>query len=483
VAYQAQKQDRAGTSTAEAAAVFKATFDRGRLLPVWDVAAIVVVFLITLPAADLSIAPTGAQFPGQQSSAGMAPFEAPALMFAAIATVGLLLLRGRRPELGGRLTTLPSLAAVSAITAWLVLIGSAAAHLTIDLDQLVLVSLCLPCVWLLGRVILSPAGPPRRVLLVGSGRVAAHIGALCARNPGGKLEVIGCIDDDPLPLAEDAPLLLGSLGDLPRILAGGGVDRVVVCFSHSGDREISDLLRACDEQQVEVDMVPRMFDLVGPSPRSGSICGFPLVSLTGGGTRGAQGIAKRGFDIVCAGSVLILMLPILFAISIAIVLDTPGGVFYRSCRLGRGGREFRMLKFRTMFEDADTREDAAVAGLIKGELKACNDVRITRVGRFLRRASLDELPQLLNVLTGSMSLVGPRPVLATEAAGVEGWANKRHTVRPGVTGLWQVLGRSTIPWDERMQLDYSYARHWSLIFDLKILVATVSAVVSRRGAF
>jgi exopolysaccharide biosynthesis polyprenyl glycosylphosphotransferase len=297
------------------------------------------------------------------------------------------------------------------------------------------------------------------------------------------MEVIGAVDNDP-PLREaGSPPVLGSLDDLGRLLGEGRADRVIVCFSHAGDGQIAEVLRACDEHDVELEMVPRMFDLVGPTQRSRSVGGFPLVSLSGGGPRKGQAIAKRTFDVLFASGFLLVALPLMAIIGLAIVLDSRGAVFYRSNRLGRAGRPFQMLKFRTMVEGADRVESKAVAGLIAGELKREDDPRITRVGRLLRRASLDELPQLLNVVGGSMSVVGPRPVLATEAAGIEGWASRRHNVRPGITGLWQVLGRSTIPWAERMQLDYSYARHWSLVSDLSILARTVSAILSRRGAF
>ena len=451
-------------------------------MPLWDVVAVLAVFALTRPLADLQIAPTGVDFPGQQSSPGAGEFAASTLLLAAIAVVGLALVDQRTADPRSRIARFPGLAAVSAISAWLALVGTAAAHVVIDLDQLVVVSLMLPFLWLMGRVLLSPPARPDRVILVGSGRIAAHLSELCRRNPASGMEVIGCIDDAPLPWGEGAPTLLGSLDELPRLLATQHVDRVVVCFSQSGDAQIADVLRQCDAQQVELDMVPRMFDLVGPSPRSRTIGGFPLVSLSGGGPRTAQGIAKRGFDLVFASVLLLIALPAMAAIALAVKVDSPGPVLYRSRRLGRKGRPFWMLKFRTMLQDADATEREAVAGLITGELKRDDDPRVTRVGRLLRRTSLDELPQMLNVIAGTMSVVGPRPVLATESSAVEGWAGRRYNVRPGVTGLWQVLGRSTIPWDERMQLDYGYARHWSLAFDLKILASTVSAIFSRRGA-
>lgn len=456
---------------------------RARLLLLWDLLIIWVAFAVTEPLPGLGLSPDGVGFPGQQSSPGLGPFDPPALVFAILAVVGLALTTERGAGLGGRFALLLRLGAVAAVSVWITVIIAAAAGWAMDLDQLILISLALPPAWLVGRILLS-SRRRQRVLLIGSGRIAAHVTALCGRHPESRFDVIGCLDDHPRPTDEGGAPLLGSLGELNGLLAAGGVDRVVVCFSDAGDRQIADALRACDEHHVELDMVPRMFDLIGPSPRTSSIGGFPLVSLTAGGSRSVQMAAKRAFDIVFASGLLLLLLPMMAVCALAIVLDSRGPVFYRSTRLGRQGRPFRMLKFRTMVVGADAMAvEEAAASLISGALKPRDDARVTRVGKVLRRVSADELPQLLNVLGGSMSVVGPRPVLESEAFGVEGWATRRHNVRPGVTGLWQVLGRGNIPWAERMQLDYAYARHWSLTFDLRILASTLAVVVSRKGAY
>ena len=277
--------------------------------------------------------------------------------------------------------------------------------------------------------------------------------------------------------------MIGALDDLPEVLAKGGIDRIVVCFSAASDERITAILHDADAYRVKVDVVPRMYGLVGPSTESRMIGGLPLLSIGGGRQRISQTLAKRLFDVVCASIILVFVLPVMALVALAVKLDSPGPVLYRSERLGRANSTFTMLKFRTMRTGADALQEHQADDLIGGHLKRRDDPRVTRIGRVLRGLSLDELPQLFNILGGSMSLVGPRPVLVAEAKGVEGWAARRHDVRPGVTGLWQVLGRSTIPWDERMQLDCTYARHWSMSFDIKILASTFSAVLSRRGAF
>jgi lipopolysaccharide/colanic/teichoic acid biosynthesis glycosyltransferase len=193
-------------------------------------------------------------------------------------------------------------------------------------------------------------------------------------------------------------------------------------------------------------------------------------------------LLKRSFDLVLGGLSLPILAPLMGLIAIAIKLDSPGPALFRQTRVGRDGRRFRLIKFRTMVADADTRVDELMDASDDPDwLLIADDPRITRVGRFLRQTSLDELPQLWNVLKGEMSLVGPRPLSERDDAGVIGWDRHRLDLVPGLTGPWQVMGRTSIPFQEMVDLDYDYVTNWSLPRDLKVLLQTVPAVVRGRG--
>jgi lipopolysaccharide/colanic/teichoic acid biosynthesis glycosyltransferase len=194
---------------------------------------------------------------------------------------------------------------------------------------------------------------------------------------------------------------------------------------------------------------------------------------------------KRGVDVVVAAGALLLLSPFLAACALAIRLDSPGHVFFRQPRIGRKRASFSVLKFRTMVTDADDLKPG-LSELNRRDdcmFKIPEDPRITRVGRWLRRYSLDELPQLVNVLRGEMSLVGPRPLIPVEADLVESRYEARFNVRPGITGPWQVFGRSDIPFDDMTKLDYTYVTNWSIGYDIKLMVRTISAMVAGRGAY
>jgi lipopolysaccharide/colanic/teichoic acid biosynthesis glycosyltransferase len=248
---------------------------------------------------------------------------------------------------------------------------------------------------------------------------------------------------------------------------------------------------------VEVDIVPRFFDLVGPAPRTQELGGMALVEVPALGLGPAQRTVKRALDVVVAATALALLLPVMLLIAAGVALTSGVPVLFRQQRVGRNGRGFAILKFRTMRNDADTEGvarlaaeadlggadlgTAGVASVVRA-LKAASSSRVTPFGEFLRRTSLDELPQLWNIVRGDMSLVGPRPLRPFEVAALADWQLARQDLRPGLTGLWQVLGRSDIEWDERMQLDYDYVSHWSLAGDLRILARTLPAVLRRDGA-
>jgi exopolysaccharide biosynthesis polyprenyl glycosylphosphotransferase len=257
------------------------------------------------------------------------------------------------------------------------------------------------------------------------------------------------------------------------------VDRVMIAFSRASHHQLLDCIRVCRDADVAVDIVPRLFEFLEGAQTVNQLGGMPLMSIDPPSfSRFSAGI-KRAFDIVGAGCGLLALSPLLIAIAVAIKLDSRGPVLFSQARSGWRGRPFRLLKFRSMRQGSSVlvREDGAI-------VKSRDDVRVTRVGRLIRRFSLDEAPQLINVLKGDMSLVGPRPLVMAEYNTLNGdWHARRSDLRPGLTGPWQVAGRSNISFQEMVQFDYQYVAGWSLARDLEIVLATVPAVLSGRGAY
>jgi exopolysaccharide biosynthesis polyprenyl glycosylphosphotransferase len=318
----------------------------------------------------------------------------------------------------------------------------------------------------------------QRTLILGSGSVAADLVSRLERYPELGLDAIGFLDDD----AHEAALLglprLGGLDQLDDLIAAGRVDRVMIAFTRSSHQHLLHCIRTCRDAGLTVDIVPRLYEFIDGARYLEQIGGMPLVSIqVPEFSRGAR-ILKRALDIVVAGLLVVAVLPLLAVIAIAIKLDTRGPVFFTQMRVGRGGKLFRLLKFRSMQVGSRVlvRDDGAI-------VKQRYDDRVTRVGRILRRFSLDEAPQLLNVLRGDMSMVGPRPlVIAESEALTHDWQGRRADLRPGLTGPWQVAGRSNIPFSDMIKLDYQYVAGWSLARDAEILLATLPAVLTGRGA-
>ncbi|MEA2467524.1 MAG: hypothetical protein QOJ57_1650, partial [Thermoleophilaceae bacterium] len=234
---------------------------------------------------------------------------------------------------------------------------------------------------------------------------------------------------------------------------------------------------------VRVSVLPSLFEVVGSSVEFDEIDGTTLLGVRQHGLSRSSRAVKRTLDITAGVIGLALLAPTLALIALAIKIDTRGPVFFRQRRMGRNNVPFEMFKFRTMVDGAEAQKEAlmhrneAGGGLFKIE----DDPRITRVGGFLRKTSLDELPQLLNVMRGDMALVGPRPLVIDEDAQIEGWQRRRLLLTPGMTGMWQVLGSARIPLHEMVKLDYRYGANWSLWLDIKILLRTVPFVLGRRG--
>jgi exopolysaccharide biosynthesis polyprenyl glycosylphosphotransferase len=332
-------------------------------------------------------------------------------------------------------------------------------------------------------------GPLRqRTVIVGSGLVADRLVDRLDRHAEFGLEAIGIVDDDVHTLNGDQPLpILGSLDQLDTVLDECDVDRVIVAFSRASHQELLNCIRACRDRRIAVDVVPRLFELLDGARSLNQIGGLPLLSIGAPPLNASSRAAKRALDVFVSALALIVLSPLLIAIAIAIKLTSRGPVFFRQVRAGRAGKEFMLFKFRSMYADADERkrqfeaENEAADGVM---FKIREDPRITAVGGFLRRTSLDELPQLINVLLGEMSLVGPRPLILEESKhAARTWHARRLDLRPGLTGLWQISGRSDLPFQEMVRFDYQYVAGWSMARDIEILLATVPVVLSGRGAY
>lgn len=322
-----------------------------------------------------------------------------------------------------------------------------------------------------------------RVIIVGSGTVASSLEQRLQHYPD--IELVGFVDDAPhMTNGSEGHSYLGTIVDLPQVCADTGADRVLVAFSQSSPTWVAEMLRKLP-QGVRISVVPRLFELVTWQSQIEELHGLTVMDVAPPQLDLFNRTIKRAMDIIVSTLLLVVSSPMMLVAAIAVKSTSPGGVFFRQARVGYRGKTFRILKFRTMQLGADdVKIDLRERNDVDGPLfKLHNDPRVTRVGRLLRTTSLDELPQLFNVLMGHMSLVGPRPFVADESAALDGWAVRRFEVRPGMTGLWQISGRNDLRFEELRQLDYSYVASWSLWWDLKILWHTPGSVLRRHGAY
>jgi exopolysaccharide biosynthesis polyprenyl glycosylphosphotransferase len=327
----------------------------------------------------------------------------------------------------------------------------------------------------------------QNTVIVGAGDIGQLIARKLLKHPEYGLNLVGFIDAQPKERAEDLEhlTLLGDLDDVPELVDMLDIERAIIAFSNDCSEDIVDLMRTLNERDVQVDIVPRFFDVVSSAVDLHSVEGLPLIGVRPPRLSRSSAFLKRWVDVIGASVGLVLLAPILGVVAAAIKLESHGPVFFRQVRMGIADRPFSILKFRTMDADADAQK-ADVAHLNKharngGDprmFKIDDDPRVTRVGHVLRRLSIDELPQLWNVLRGEMSLVGPRPLILDEDAHVDLWRRRRLDLRPGITGLWQVLGRDEIPFEEMVKLDYLYVTSWSLGGDVRLLLRTVPRVLT-----
>ena len=344
------------------------------------------------------------------------------------------------------------------------------------------VAMTVPAVLLvpLGRRMAVRAFDPAltRILVVGSGPIAERLTSRLKRCPDTR--VVGHVDDNVAPGAT----ALGGLNELAAICQSYEVDRVILAFPNASDEAVLEATRTL-QGRVPVSEIPRYFELHNWRSETEDLQGITLVHLPTASLGPWAQVAKRAMDVTLASGALLVAAPLLIAIAVAIKMDSPGPVFFRQERTGRAGNPFRIFKFRSMTADAwDHRHLVAQSNEVDGPLfKMESDPRVTRVGAFIRKTSLDELPQLINVVLGEMSLVGPRPLPTEEADRIDGAALARLDVRPGITGLWQVCGRSDLTYADLQHLDSVYVQSWSLMWDLRIMLQTPRVVFARRGAY
>jgi exopolysaccharide biosynthesis polyprenyl glycosylphosphotransferase len=334
------------------------------------------------------------------------------------------------------------------------------------------------------REVSRRASPPERVLLVGDGPVARLLMRKMRAHPEYALAPVGYLDDGGVcsdGLGREIPCL-GRLRDLEPVCGRMGIERVVVAPTLEQE-PLVDLVRRARMLRLRLTLVPDVMDVLGPAVEIDDVEGITVLGINPPALARSSRMLKRGMDLALGSAALILTLPFMAATALAVRLSSPGPALFAQERVGRNGRRFRLFKFRTMDVDAQARTDELRALSADPDwILLDHDPRVTSVGRWLRRTSLDELPQLWNVITGDMSLVGPRPLMLADHAQVSEWGLQRLDLTPGITGLWQVLGRTTIPFAEMVKLDYLYVTNWSLWNDVRLLIRTLPAVLRQRGA-
>jgi exopolysaccharide biosynthesis polyprenyl glycosylphosphotransferase len=326
----------------------------------------------------------------------------------------------------------------------------------------------------IARSLASRVAPTERCLVIGEQQLAERIRAR-VESSAARATVVAS-----LPLSGESVQALDTPASLRSVVSALRVHRIILAPSTMDTSEVAELIRVAKAVGVRVSVLPRMFEVVGAAVEFDDVDGLTMLGVRRFGLVRSSHLLKRVFDIVAASVGLLLIAPLMAAIAVAVRLDSRGPVFYRQPRVGRDGRHFRIFKYRSMVREADELKDR-LRGLNEagaGLFKIAEDPRVTRVGAFLRRTSLDELPQLFNVLRGEMSLVGPRPLVIDEDAMVVGLDRSRLHLTPGMTGPWQVLG-TRVPMQEMVAIDYLYVSNWSLWLDLKVLLRTARHVLLR----
>ena len=332
-----------------------------------------------------------------------------------------------------------------------------------------------------------------RVLVIGSGKAGERLMQWLLSQPQLGYSVVGFVDDDPpadgWAIATERkvvrPRHLGTEADVGALVREHDIDEVIIALPTTSQGKIMAIVNQCRAAEVEFKLVPDLFELAMDKVNIHDVAGLPLIALKPAEIAGLNFAVKRLIDLVVASTIIVIAAIPMALIALAIKLDSDGPILFRQVRVGRNGRHFVCYKFRTMVRDAEKQQaDLQRAHNMDGRLaKLKEDPRRTRVGKLLRRTSFDELPQFFNVVKGEMSAVGPRPPVPSEVAEYDEWHLGRLLVTPGLTGLWQVSGRSNLTFDEMVRLDLYYAENWSPWLDITIMLRTIPAILTARGAY
>jgi exopolysaccharide biosynthesis polyprenyl glycosylphosphotransferase len=338
------------------------------------------------------------------------------------------------------------------------------------------------------RSLARASAPRERVLIVGSAKARQRLAHSLASDPSARIDVVGFLplESEVGPGEEHGGSSRleqqATFEDIASVIEELDVDRVFLVPTSADNETMLDAVSRTTATGVKLSIVPGLLEVVGSAVEFDTVGGVTILGLRRPGLSRSSVAVKRGMDLIGAAIGLVLLAPFATLVAVAIKLDSPGPVLFRQARVGRGGRVFKMIKFRSMVSGAEAQRAALEAlNETSGVFKLRSDPRVTRVGQFLRSSSLDELPQLLNVLRGDMSLVGPRPLVVDEDRLVAGHHRVRLELLPGMTGPWQVLGPSRPPLSEMVKTDYLYAANWSLWTDIKILLRTFTHCLARRG--
>jgi exopolysaccharide biosynthesis polyprenyl glycosylphosphotransferase len=330
------------------------------------------------------------------------------------------------------------------------------------------------------RFLARQSSPPERCLVVGRRNVMEELTRTFAASPSLKAEVVDWMDVEDWRPSEGRQE--AQLWRLSALLDHEEIHRVILAPGEATSDEFLDTIRDIKSQGVKVSVLPAISQVVGSSVEVDQLGGISLLGIRRFEMTASSRLLKRWFDVAGSALALIVLSPLLMAIAIAAKVSSHGPVLFRQTRVGRRGKHFQMLKFRSMVADAEQRKSSLRhLNEADGLFKIADDPRITPFGRWLRRWSLDELPQLVHVLRGEMSLVGPRPLVPEEDSQIEGWHRRRLDLAPGMTGYWQSLGSSRIPLRDMVMIDFVYAADWSIWNDLRIIMRTVPFVLGSRG--
>jgi exopolysaccharide biosynthesis polyprenyl glycosylphosphotransferase len=377
------------------------------------------------------------------------------------------------------------LATLCALVAWLA--GKQLGYGTLTRDDVLFLWVTLLVLLLVARcgarAVALRVAPVERCLFIGSAASEAAIRSRMAGHGGVRAEVVAHVDlHEIAPWSTDA-FSHDKLKEISELASKLDVHRAIVAPAGGEAADMLDLVRTLKAVGIRVSVVPMLLQVIGSSVEFDDLHGVTLMGVRRFDLTRSSELVKRSFDLLGASLGLLAISPLMIAIAIAIKLDSKGPVFFRQSRVGRDEHRFGLFKFRTMVPDAEALKHTLVDRneAQEGLFKIAEDPRITRVGRFLRKTALDELPQLFNVLRGEMSLVGPRPLIDDEDKRIEGWSRRRLALHPGMTGHWQILGPARVSLREMVAIDYLYVANWSLWTDVKILLRTVPHVLCRRG--